>query len=201
MRTFSNLLLLAPCWSRFPGPGTTLGQEPGGQRRCRVAGTGAVPGPQRRSRTLPGWTTTGSLQQCLYTMGVADSRWMKIPGKQHFAGGPNGGPSTAKQIIDLAASATEIDAGRVRFFSRRWLSNGGSNSSRGKVTRYVSGRSGKTLLEYSVDAPRSPRKTAMPCTGVTAVASCSRIPDPFTPGGLDDQGDEFQRRDRRRYCV
>jgi uncharacterized protein (TIGR03437 family) len=118
------------------------------------SGTGASSKTAAPIKNIPGWTTTGNFQQCLYTMGAADNRWMKNPGKQHFAGGPNGGAATAKQTIDLAAGATEIDAGRVRFYTSSWLSNGGSTiMAPAKVTATFLDGAGKTLLEYSVNAP------------------------------------------------
>ncbi len=117
-------------------------------------GTGASLKTAAPLKNIPGWTTTGNFQQCLYTMGAADSRWMKNPGKQHFAGGPNGGTATAKQTIDLSSGATEIDAGRVRFYLGAWLSNGGSViMAPANVTVTFLDAAGKTLLQYSVDAP------------------------------------------------
>ena len=118
------------------------------------SGTGVSSKTAAPIKNIPGWTSTGNFQQCLYTIGVADSRWKKNPGKQHFAGGPNGGSATAKQTIDLAAGATEVDAGRVRFYLSAWLSNGGSAiMAPAKVTATFLDGAGKTLLEYSVDAP------------------------------------------------
>jgi hypothetical protein len=75
-------------------------------------GTGVNSRTAAPMKNIAGWTTTGNFQQCLYTLGAVDNRWMKNQGKQHFAGGPNGGAASAKQTIDLAAGATEIDAGR-----------------------------------------------------------------------------------------
>src|SRR5262249_53861840 len=56
--------------------------------------------------------------------------------------------------IDLAEGATEVDAGRVRFYMSSWLSNGGTTiMAPAKVTATFLDGTGKTLLEYSVNAP------------------------------------------------
>lgn len=154
MRRLGNLLALgALLWTAMPAAAQLW------DRNLVVNGdaengAGATSKTAPPIKNIPGWTTTGNFQQCLYTIGAADSRWMKNPGKQHFAGGPSGGAATAKQTIDLAAGNVEIDAGRVRFYMSSWLSNGGSAiMAPAKVTATFLDAAGKTLLEYSVDAP------------------------------------------------
>src|SRR6266568_3694831 len=90
-------------------------------------GTGVTSLSAAVVKNIPGWTTTGNFTLCQYVNGMpTDHRWMDAEGKQFFAGGPKGGAATAKQTIDLSSGATEVDAGRVRFFLNAWLSNGGS---------------------------------------------------------------------------
>jgi hypothetical protein len=124
-------------------------------------GTGAAIRTAPPVKDIPGWTTTGNYTQMLYTAGVAGPRWMKSQGKQHFAGGPNGGAATAKQSIGLSSGATGIDAGRVRFYLSAWLSNGGSTIlAPAKVTATFLDAAGKTLLEHSVNAPAQAEEDA-----------------------------------------
>jgi uncharacterized protein (TIGR03437 family) len=116
-------------------------------------GTGATSRDAAVVKDIPGWTTAGNFTLCQYVNGMpADKRWMADAGKQYFAGGPNGGPATAKQIIDLSAGATEIDAGRVRFYLSAWMSNGGSAIvTPAKITATFRDSAGTTLLDYTVN--------------------------------------------------
>src|SRR5581483_11672149 len=152
MRTFSKLLIFGALLA---------GAQPAGAQtwdKNLVVNGDAESGAGVTSRTapvvknIPGWTTTGNFTLCQFVNGmVTDSRNMASEGKQYFAGGPNGGPATAKQTIDLAAGAAEIDAGRVRFSLSAWLSNGGSAvAASPKITATFVDAAGKTLLEHTV---------------------------------------------------
>ena len=91
------------------------------------SGTGVTTRTAAVVKNIPGWTTAGNFTLGQYVNGMTfDTRFMKAPGKQYFAGGPAGGAATATQTIDLSPGATEIDAGRVHFFLSGWLGNGGS---------------------------------------------------------------------------
>src|SRR5574340_678827 len=126
------------------------------------SGTGVTTRTAPPVKDIPGWTPTGNFTLCQYVNGMlTDHRWMQSQGNQYFAGGPNGGAATAKQIIDLAAGATEIDAGRVRFYMSAWLSNGGSTvGAPAKLTATFLDAAGKTLLEYAIDAPTVPEESS-----------------------------------------
>ncbi len=119
------------------------------------SGTGATSISAAVVTNIPGWTTTGNFTLCQYVGGFpTDHRYMDAEGKQYFAGGPKGGPATAKQTIDLSSGATEIDAGRVHFLLTSWLANGGSTvAANTKITATFLDAQGKTLLEYVVNGP------------------------------------------------
>jgi uncharacterized protein (TIGR03437 family) len=118
-------------------------------------GTGVTSRSAPVVKDIPGWTTTGNFTLMQYGYGfTTDNRNMSSEGKQYFAGGPNGGPATAKQTIDLSSGATEIDAGRARFYLSSWLSNGGSAiAAATKITATFTDAAGKTLLEYAINGP------------------------------------------------
>lgn len=61
----------------------------------------------------PSWQTTSNFTQVGYA--VPDSPPAPAGGgSNYFAGGPSNPLSTATQVVDVASSATAIDAGRVR---------------------------------------------------------------------------------------
>jgi uncharacterized protein (TIGR03437 family) len=119
------------------------------------SGTGVTTRTAAVVKNIPGWTTAGNFTLGQYVTGMTyDTRLMKTPGKQFFAGGPAGGAATATQTIDLSSGATEIDAGRVRFFLSGWLGNGGSTiGASSRVTAAFLDAAGKKLLEYAVAGP------------------------------------------------
>jgi uncharacterized protein (TIGR03437 family) len=118
-------------------------------------GTGVTSTGAAVVASIPGWTTTGNFTLCQFVNGMpTDKRQMVTATKQYFAGGPKGGAATAKQTIDLSSGATEIDAGRVKFYLSAWLSNGGSAvMAASKITATFLDGSGKTLLEHVVNGP------------------------------------------------
>src|SRR5664279_3388854 len=117
-------------------------------------GTGVTTRTAAVVKDIPGWTTTGNFTLVQYGSISADHRYMASEGKQSFAGGPNGGAATGKQTIDLASGATEIDAGRARFYLSGWMSNGGSAiAANTKLTAAFLDAAGKTLLTYSLNGP------------------------------------------------
>jgi uncharacterized protein (TIGR03437 family) len=97
--------------------------------RNLIVNPGAEGGPGAAKRTdpvsdVPGWTRTGAFSVGQYT--GAMPLWQstfgpKDRGTNYFWGGTNGGPSSATQTIDISAGATEIDAGRVRFYLSGYL--------------------------------------------------------------------------------
>jgi uncharacterized protein (TIGR03437 family) len=74
----------------------------------------------------PSWTTTGGFSVAAYGGGdfLSTSTTAYIPvdhGARFFYGGPGNQRSTATQTIDLSGAATEIDAGRVKFYLSGYL--------------------------------------------------------------------------------
>ncbi len=117
-------------------------------------GTGVTSRTAAVVKDIPGWTTTGNFTLVQYGSISPDYRYMASEGKQCFGGGPNGGAATGKQTIDLASGATEIDAGRARFYLSGWMSNGGSViAASTKITVTFLDAEGKTLLTYSLNGP------------------------------------------------
>lgn len=97
--------------------------------RNLIVNPGAEDGPGAAKKTetisnVPGWTRTGafSVGQYIGAMPVWDSTFgPKDRGENYFWGGSAGGASSATQTIDISAGATEIDAGRVRFYLSGYL--------------------------------------------------------------------------------
>jgi uncharacterized protein (TIGR03437 family) len=97
--------------------------------RNLIVNPGAEDGPGASKRTdtisnVPGWTRTGAFSVGLYTsaMPLWDSTFgPKDRGDNYFWGGAAGGASSATQTIDISDGATEIDAGRVRFYLSGYL--------------------------------------------------------------------------------
>ncbi len=121
------------------------------------AGPGATSRSAATPATIPGWTKEGAFTVVQYGSPMllsTDAYGPQTRGKNYFAGGPNGGKSTATQTIDLSAGAVEIDAGRVRFYLSAFLSNGGNTGSgtESKLTATFLDAAGKTLLEQQIKA-------------------------------------------------
>ena len=80
----------------------------------------------------PSWTTTGGFSVATYGsgdfLGTNSSAYIPVDhGARFFYGGPGGKHSTATQTIDLSGAATDIDAGRVKFYLSGYIGfNGGS---------------------------------------------------------------------------
>ena len=97
--------------------------------RNLIVNPGAESGPGAVKRTdtvsdVPGWTRTGAFSVGQYVSAMP--LWLstfgpKDRGSNYFWGGVSGGPSSATQTIDISAGATEIDAGRVRFYLSGYL--------------------------------------------------------------------------------
>jgi uncharacterized protein (TIGR03437 family) len=147
----ASLVLLAAC---LPAYGQLWDKELMANGDAEK-GVGATSRSAAAVKDIPGWTTTGNFTLCQYVNGMNnDVRYMKTPGKQYFAGGPNGGAATARQTIDLSSGAAEIDAGRVRFFLTGWIGNGGDQMvAPAKLTATFLDGAGKSLLEYTVNGP------------------------------------------------
>ena len=75
--------------------------------------------------SIPGWTTTGGFSVAAYDGGdFLSSPTTTFPlnhGSKFFYGGPGNQRSTAVQTIDLSGAATDIDAGRVKFYLSGYL--------------------------------------------------------------------------------
>src|SRR5436305_2983725 len=94
------------------------------------AGPSVASGTSTTKVTVPQWTTVGG-----FTVGAYDGEGFLQKedsgpanrGKQFFYGGPGGAVSSASQIVDLTAAATEIDAGLAQFHFSGYLGlTGGS---------------------------------------------------------------------------
>ena len=95
-----------------------------------VQNPGAEIGPAANNFTdpqvasIPSWTTTGGFSVALYGGGDFLGPRDFIPldhGSKFFYGGPGSQRSTAVQTVDLSAAATDIDAGRVKFYFSGYL--------------------------------------------------------------------------------
>jgi hypothetical protein len=74
--------------------------------------------------SIPGWTTTGGFSVAAYGGGDFLNARDYVPvdrGLKFFYGGPGNQRSTAVQTIDLSGAATDIDAGRVKFYLSGYL--------------------------------------------------------------------------------
>ena len=83
-------------------------QNPGAE-----AGAGAA---DNTVVAVPGWTTTASFTAVVY--GIPGfplaSEGAPAGGVNFFAGGPDASLSTATQVVDVSASAAQIDAGQLQ---------------------------------------------------------------------------------------
>ncbi|MCX6624163.1 MAG: hypothetical protein NTY38_24500 [Acidobacteria bacterium] len=78
-------------------------------------------------KDVPGWTLEGNLTVAPYGKNNLLSLTDYGPGdrgRNYFIGGASGAKALATQSIDLAGSAAEIDAGRVRFYLGGYLGGG-----------------------------------------------------------------------------
>ncbi len=110
-------------------------------------------------KTVPGWKTSGALTVVQYGEDVGGLRPFDPGpvdrGNQYFAGGFGPAVSSASQTIDLSAGATEIDAGRVRFYLSAFLMIGdytASTKSPALIATFKDG-TGKVLLTSIVRGP------------------------------------------------
>jgi uncharacterized protein (TIGR03437 family) len=74
--------------------------------------------------SVPNWTTTGGFSVGNYASGDFPSANDYGPphrGKQLFYGGPGAQRSTATQTVDLSGAATDIDAGRAKYYFSGYL--------------------------------------------------------------------------------
>ncbi|HZT28637.1 MAG TPA: hypothetical protein VFA33_02050 [Bryobacteraceae bacterium] len=121
--SYSTKLLALP----FLFTGALAWAQPWDRNLLVNPGAESGPGAAKRTDTVsdvPGWTRTGafSVGQYISAMPLWPSTYgPKDRGSNYFWGGASGGPSSATQTIDLSAGATEIDAGRVRFYLSGYL--------------------------------------------------------------------------------
>jgi uncharacterized protein (TIGR03437 family) len=79
---------------------------------------------------IPSWTTTGGFSVAAYSddgFSQNSDRTVVNYGSKFFYGGPGNQRSTAVQLVDLSAAATDIDAGRVKFYFSGYLGPGGGS--------------------------------------------------------------------------
>jgi len=95
-----------------------------------IQNPGAEDGPAANNFTDPqvasikNWTTTGGFSVAAYGGGDFLRTGDYIPvdhGSKFFYGGPGNQRSTAVQTIDLSGAATDIDAGRIKFYLSGYL--------------------------------------------------------------------------------
>lgn len=98
--------------------------------RNLVQNPGAEDGPAAQNfadpqvSSVPGWTTTGGFSVGAYGGGDFLNARDYVPvdrGSKFFYGGPGNQRSTASQTIDLSGAATDIDAGRVKYYLSSYL--------------------------------------------------------------------------------
>lgn len=101
--------MLAVLGAPSQGAAVNLLQNPGAEAGAGAAVDSAVV-------PVPGWTTTGSFTAVVY--GIPGfplaSEGAPVGGANFFAGGPGASFSTATQVVDVSASAGQIDAGQLQ---------------------------------------------------------------------------------------
>ena len=123
------------------------------------AGPSVASGTSATKVNVPQWTTVGG-----FTVGSYDGEGFLQKndfgplnrGKQFFYGGPGGAVSSASQVVDLSAAATEIDAGLVQFHYSGYLGlTGGSYGNIDEINIAVDFQdaSGATLLHAIANGP------------------------------------------------
>ncbi|PWU01998.1 MAG: hypothetical protein C5B51_21700, partial [Terriglobia bacterium] len=129
--------------------------------RNLIVNPGAEDGPgiAKTSETIsnvPGWTRTGAFTVGQYVGGMPIGKSNFVPedhGKNYFLGGANGVTSSATQTIDVSAGATEIDAGRIRFYLGGLLRSYDTYAIPKLRASFLDAQGGK-LLELEVSGPR-----------------------------------------------
>ena len=103
--------------------------------------------------TVPGWTTTGLMNEVRY--GASDGQGVggwptpSTPGPadrgQNFFAGGGGGVSTATQTVDVSKAEGQINQGNVKFNLSGWLGGTGSVTDTATVTATFLDASGRSL--------------------------------------------------------
>jgi uncharacterized protein (TIGR03437 family) len=135
--------------------------------RNLVQNPGAEDGPAAQNFTdpqvssIPGWTTTGGFSVAAYGGGDFLNARDYVPvdrGLKFFYGGPGNQRATAVETIDLSGAATDIDAGRVKFYLSGYLGFiGGSYDTIFQINLKAEFQdaSGKALLTSTATGPTS----------------------------------------------
>jgi uncharacterized protein (TIGR03437 family) len=133
--------------------------------RNLVQNPGAEDGPAAQSFTdpqvsgIPGWTTTGGFSVAAYGGGDFLNTGDYLPvghGAKFFYGGPGNQRSTAVQTIDLSGAASDIDAGRVKFYlsgSLGFIAGSYDTISQINLKAEFQDASGKALLTSTAAGP------------------------------------------------
>jgi hypothetical protein len=136
-----------------PSPGQLPGQPNlivnGGAEMGNATLTGTA------ATSVPGWTTTGRLNEVQYGAAggyPAFSSAGSADRGQNFFAAAGGGTSTATQVIDVSKAEGQINQGNVKFNLGGWLGGTGSQADAATVTATFLDASGKSVGSATLDA-------------------------------------------------
>ncbi|HEX6449441.1 MAG TPA: alkaline phosphatase family protein [Trebonia sp.] len=154
--TISSDAVPAPALPALPAPETPALTKQSGNPNLIVnggaeIGDGSYDGVA--ANTVPGWTTTGLLNEVQY--GASDGEGIggwptpSTPGPadrgQNFFAGGGGGVSTGTQTIDVSKAEGQINQGKVTYDLSGWLGGTGSETDNASVTATFLSASGDSL--------------------------------------------------------
>jgi hypothetical protein len=142
---------------QLPSPGQLVGQPNLLVNGGAEIGQGTLDGTDLT--TVPGWATTGLLDEVQYDAlggnGVTDYPTYSTPGSadrgENFFGGGGGGVSTATQTISLLRATPQIARGNVTFNLGGWLGGTDGVADTATVTATFLGASGRSLGTATLD--------------------------------------------------
>ncbi len=142
---------------QLPSPGQLVGRPNLIVNGGAEIGDGTLDGVDLT--TVPGWSTTGLLNEVQYGAvggnGVGGFPTYSTPGSadrgQNFFSGGGGGVSTGSQTIDLSRAADQIDQGNVRFNLGGWIGGTGSVPDTATVTATFLNGEGRALGTATLD--------------------------------------------------
>ena len=141
---------------QLPSPGQLAGQPNLVVNGGAEIGTGSLDGVALS--TVPGWTTTGLMDEVQYDAsdgdGVGGWPTFSTPGAadrgQNFFGGGGGGVSTATQTIDLSKAESQINSGKVRYNLGAWIGGVTNVTDTAQVDATFQSPSGRSLGRASL---------------------------------------------------
>lgn len=142
---------------QLPSPGQLVGEPNLIVNGGAEVGSGTLDGTDLT--TVPGWTTTGLLDEVQYDAlggnGVTGYPTYSTPGSadrgENFFGGGGGGVSTATQTISLLRATPQIAQGNVKFNLGGWIGGTTNVTDTATVTATFLDSSGKSLGTATLD--------------------------------------------------